>query len=349
MRREVIILGNHAGLNDLFNKIIPEFEYKPVFIGNGAEALESLEKKSPALVLLDLELPDVPGIEILKYFFAKKVNFPVIVVSANRDVNTVVKCFKYGVYDYILIPFNVARIKEAIADAIRRHHEEREANFYNNALEERVCLQQEWLEVANTKTDQVINDVLNSLVRIIGLKERGIREHSMRVRTYAVRLGEMFGLSYGQLRQLSYAAVLHDIGKINVPDEILNKNGPLTTDEWEVIMKHPAVGYEIFRKTEHFSEAAEIIYTHHERYDGSGYPRGLQRDSIPFLSRLFSVVDAYDAIVSDRPYSAAVDPESAMLEIGRNAGSQFDPVVVRSFMEISRNNNLAISLNRRAS
>jgi len=334
MDREILIIEDDPGVNNLLARVAIDEEYKPVAAANGKEAFRFFNDKLPALVLLDLALPDISGIEILEYLHSNRINVPVIVVSAIQDVSTIVKCYNSGIYDYVTKPFNVARIKEAITNAAQKYDEDHDDDFYNNTLEERVFLQQEWLEETKNEYDQLLNDSLASLVRIIELKMGGIRDHLERVRTYALHLGKMVGLYQEQLRQLSFGALLHDIGKISVPLGILNKPGPLTADEWDIIKLHPVVGYEIFKGTTQFAGAAELIYTHHERNDGTGYPRGLRGHQIPVFTKVFSVVDAYDSIVSERPYSPAVEPELAIQEIRENAGSQFDPGVVASFLEV---------------
>jgi putative two-component system response regulator len=334
MDREILIIEDDPGVNNLLARVAIDAEYKPVAVANGTEAFRFFNDKLPALVLLDLKLPDIPGTEILEYLRSNGINVPVIVVSAIQDVSTVVKCYNSGIYDYVTKPFDAARIKEAITNAAQKYDEDHDDDFYNNTLEERVFLQQEWLEGIKNEYDQLSNDSLTSLVRIIELKMGGIRDRLERVRAYALHLGKMVGLHQEELRQLSFGALLHDIGKISVPPGILNKPGPLTAEEWDIIKLHPIVGYGIFRGTKQFTGAAELIYTHHERVDGTGYPRGLRGHQIPVITKVFSVVDAYDSIVSERPYSPAVEPELALEEIREKAGSQFDPDIVASFLEV---------------
>jgi response regulator RpfG family c-di-GMP phosphodiesterase len=334
MNREILIIEDDPGVNNLLARVAIDAEYKPVAVANGSEAFRFISSKLPALVLLDLNLPDMPGTEILEYFRSNGIDVPVIVVSANRDISTVVECYNSGIYDYVTKPFNVARIKEAITNAAQKYNEGHDDDFYNNTMEERVFLQQEWLEETKNEYGQLLNDSLTSLVRIIELKTGGIRDQLERVRAYALHLGKMVGLHQEQLRQLSLGAILHDIGKISVPPGILNKPGPLTAGEWDIIKLHPIVGYGIFKGTKQFAGAAELIYTHHERFDGTGYPRGLRGHQIPVITKVFSVVDAYDSIVSERPYSPAAEPESALEEIREKAGSQFDPGIVASFLEV---------------
>jgi HD-GYP domain-containing protein (c-di-GMP phosphodiesterase class II) len=160
--------------------------------------------------------------------------------------------------------------------------------------------------------------------------------HSSRVAELAVHLGEQLGMSADDIQDLKWAAFLHDVGKLAVPDEILTKPGPLSMHEWEQMRRHPAYGYWIVGRNGFLMQAAEIVYCHHERYDGKGYPRGLAGEEIPLAGRVFAVADAYDAMTSDRPYRPALPHSVAVEEIERNSGSQFDPSVVAVLLEWAR-------------
>ena len=160
--------------------------------------------------------------------------------------------------------------------------------------------------------------------------------HSSRVADLAVHLGQRLNMSAEAIEHLKWAAFLHDVGKLAVPDEILTKPGPLSVNEWEQMRRHPAYGLSIVNGDGFLRQVAEIVYCHHERYDGKGYPRGLAGEEIPLGARVFAVADAYDAMTSDRPYRPALSHAQAIEEIERNAGSQFDPRVVAVMLEWTR-------------
>jgi response regulator RpfG family c-di-GMP phosphodiesterase len=160
--------------------------------------------------------------------------------------------------------------------------------------------------------------------------------HSWRVADLAVQLGQRLGMTGDEMQHLKWAALLHDVGKLGVADDILTKPGPLSVTEWEQMKRHPGYGYSIVGRDGFLSQVAEIVYCHHERFDGKGYPRGLAGEEIPLPARVFAVADAYDAMTSDRPYRPALSHSQAIEEIERNAGSQFDPRVVAAVLQWDR-------------
>jgi HD-GYP domain-containing protein (c-di-GMP phosphodiesterase class II) len=173
---------------------------------------------------------------------------------------------------------------------------------------------------------------LTALHDLIVARDAGTGAHSERVRVYALALARAHGMSEAETRDIEHGVILHDIGKIGIPDSILLKPGPLTPDEWKVMRTHPEVGRRLVEHIPFLAGAVPIVYCHHERWDGHGYPEGLRGETIPLGARIFAVADALDAMTYDRPYSRAVSLEAAREEIGRCGGTHFDPSVVATFM-----------------
>lgn len=184
-------------------------------------------------------------------------------------------------------------------------------------------------ELANANEETLLG-----LVSALDLREHNTQLHSQRVREYTELLAVRYGVGKAVLREIGFGALLHDVGKIAVPDAILLKPEKLTDDEWHEMRKHPEAGYRIVKRIGFLKEAAEIVYTHHERHDGKGYPRGLSGGDIPLGARLFAVADVYDALTSQRPYKPSLTYEEAAAEIQKQKGTQFDPEVVATFMAI---------------
>ncbi len=215
--------------------------------------------------------------------------------------------------------------------------------FYHHGLSERVFFEVredvEFLLVSSPPSFHLVRkefQEIMALARSVEEKDEETEGHCSRIERLAILTGERLGLIDNRLIPLSYAAYLHDVGKVRVPSEILTKPGPLTEEEWKEMRKHPVYGAEMLKEKEFLREAAEVVRAHHERYDGTGYPRGLKGEEIPIEARIISVVDAYDAMTSDRPYRPAMSREDAIEELKKNAGTQFDPRVVKVFLSVLR-------------
>jgi len=185
------------------------------------------------------------------------------------------------------------------------------------------------------KVENIYFAIIESLVDAIDAKEHEVGNHSYRVAQLAMVLAEHMGIKGRALVDLYFGAILHDIGKIGIPDNILTKHEGLSKDEWEIMRKHPEIGYKIVSHIDFFKDAAEIIYCHHEHYDGSGYPRGLKGDEIVLGARIFAVCDTLDALTVERPYRKALSFEEAKEFIRGQASKQFDPTVVKHFLEVA--------------
>lgn len=178
-------------------------------------------------------------------------------------------------------------------------------------------------------------ETLLGLVSALDLREHNTRMHSQRVREYTDLIARRFGVDEKIRREIGFGALLHDVGKIAVPDRILMKRGELTVDEWQEMRKHPESGYRIVKRIGFLKGAAEIVYSHHEHYDGNGYPRGLKGDEIPLGARIFALADVYDALTSQRPYKTPLSHEETITQIRKQKGCQFDPSVLEIFLSIA--------------
>jgi len=190
------------------------------------------------------------------------------------------------------------------------------------------------LKMALNEVEKSYEITLEALVSALDFREHETQFHSKRVASYAVRLARELGVKDEELKYIYWGGLLHDIGKIGVSDSILLKPGALTDEEWEEMKRHPEIGYRIIENIDFLGPAKDIVLYHHERWDGKGYPLGLSGENIPFYARIFSVIDALDAITTDRPYRKAQSFTKALQEIKRCSGTQFDPEVVKAFLRI---------------
>ncbi|MGC1450444.1 MAG: HD domain-containing phosphohydrolase, partial [Candidatus Sulfotelmatobacter sp.] len=242
-----------------------------------------------------------------------------------------------GAYDYLLKPFEREQLLNTVSRALENRRLKVENRTYQTNLESLVKARTDQLQSAMASLERSYDITLETLGDALDLKDRETEGHSKRVTAFTIAIARAMGLPREQINTIARGAFLHDIGKIAIPDKILNKPGKLEPDEMTIMKEHAYHGYQIVKKIPFLAEAADIVYSHQERFDGSGYPRGLKGEQIPLGARIFSVADTLDAITSDRIYRAAQSLEAAKVEIQKWSGRQFDPEVVNVFLEMPDN------------
>jgi response regulator RpfG family c-di-GMP phosphodiesterase len=258
----------------------------------------------------------------------------VVVLTGAGDVKTAIDSLKLGAYDFILKPVNVDELLIAAERALERRSLLIERREYHQTLERRVQEATRDLAAAYRELEATYGTTLEALGSALDTRDVGTESHSRRVHGYALATAREYGVPPEHLRDLAHGVLLHDIGKIGIPDAILLKPGKLTPDEWTIMRTHPEIGRRLIEKIPFLRGAVPIVYSHHEKWDGSGYPRGLRGEAIPLGARIFAVVDAFDAMTFDRPYSRAISFEAAKAEIRRCTGAHFDPTVVEAFFRV---------------
>jgi putative nucleotidyltransferase with HDIG domain len=239
-----------------------------------------------------------------------------------------------GAYDYLLKPFEREHLVKTVQRALDHRQVLQESHNYQQSLEQVVRARTEMLRQAMEDLESSYDVTLEALGDALDLKDSETEGHSKRVTAYTIALARAMGISPTQIKVIARGAFLHDIGKMAIPDEILRKPGALTLEEQQVMREHCSRGYHMLRKIPFLAEAAEIVYSHQEHFDGTGYPNGLSGNDIPIGARIFAVADTLDAITSDRPYRKARSFDVAREEILRCSGTQFDPGVVEVFLKM---------------
>jgi response regulator RpfG family c-di-GMP phosphodiesterase len=302
------------------------------------------------LVLSDINMPEISGLELCRFLRDRSPDTVVIMVSGLTDIENAIEAIRQGAFDYVVKPFDLAQITMTINRAL--HHQSLLAfkRNYEESLEDAIRIRTDELRNLNLNLNEMLEVLysnyratLRSLAQALEARDVETRGHSDRVVAYCLRIGKELGLTQKDMIGLEQGALLHDIGKIGVRDSILLKRGPLTSQEWVEMRQHIQHGMRIIKGIDFLSGAQPIVGQHHEKFDGSGYPRGLKGEAIHIHARIFAVADAYDAITSDRPYRVARSYEQARAEILANAGVHFDPNVVNAFLNISEMELLEIS------
>ncbi len=303
-------------------------------LSKGSEALKALEQTSIDAIVSDLRMPEMSGLELLAEVRKKSSRVAFLMVTGVDDIRVGVRAMKEGADDYLVKPLQLDAVVVSLDRALEKKRLERELESYRQRLEEKVEQRTKQLQAALRRIEQTYDDTLEALGAALDLRDNETAGHSRRVTRYCLQMAQAMGCTGEPLKHIMRGAYLHDIGKIGIPDSILLKPAKLSPEEREVMESHARVGYELVSRIVFLAPAAEIVLTHQESYDGTGYPQGLVGDEIPLGARIFSVADTLDAMTSDRPYRRALAYSAAREEIARLAGRQFDPEVVRVFLSI---------------
>jgi len=262
---------------------------------------------------------------------------PVVMVTAVHDISVALAAIRNGAYDYLLKPFEREQLLATVRRALENRRLKLENRAYQTNLESLVAARTEQLRKTMSNLERSYDITLEALGDALDLKDAETEGHSKRVTAFTIAMARALGLAADQIRVIARGAFLHDIGKMAIPDNILRKPGKLDTEEIAIMREHCFRGYQMLKKIPFLAEAAEIVYSHQERYDGTGYPRGLKGEEIPLGARIFSVADTLDAIRSDRPYRPAQPFSAAKKEIEVWSGRQFDPEIVKVFLSMPEN------------
>jgi len=304
------------------------------FAASGYLAIDTLKKEACDLVLTDILMRDGNGIDLLDRITAEYPTLPVVVITAVQDIRVAIDTMRRGAFDYVLKPFERPELLKSVLRALDHRQTLVEESSYQRDLEQIVRARTELLCQVVEDLEHSYDITLEALGDALDLKDSETEGHSKRVTAYTIALARAAGISPADIKIIARGAFLHDIGKMAIPDGILQKPGKLTPQEQVIMREHCALGYQILRKIPFLSESAEIVHCHQEFFDGGGYPRGLQGSQIPIGARLFAIADTLDAITSDRPYRRSRSFEAARAEIQRCAGTQFDPGAVEVFLRI---------------
>jgi len=331
---KVLVVDDDPSFRRLLEFILTDAKIESRSVADGDDALKELAREHFSIVLCDLNMPRISGRELLRAVREDYPHTAFFIVTGQGEVDVAVELMRMGADDYLVKPFEPAVVLASIERGLKKKQLEIELQTYRSRLEQMVSERTGQLQAALARIEQNYDETLEALGSAIDLRDNETAGHSRRVCLYSLEIAKVCGCSSADFVTLGRGAWLHDIGKLAIPDSILLKPGALTADEWITMRSHVSIGYELVSKISFLSEAAEIVLHHHERYDGTGYLQKLSAEKIPLTARIFSVADAFDAMTSPRPYQNRMSFDAAKCRIKSGANTQFDPVIVDSFLSI---------------
>ncbi|HEY0375770.1 MAG TPA: HD domain-containing phosphohydrolase [Pyrinomonadaceae bacterium] len=332
-RARVLVVDDEPQIREVLCDLLAD-DYDCDSASSAEEALERLRAGSRDLVISDITMGRMSGLEMIPRALELWPETVVVMISGMQTIESAIEALRLGAFDYIMKPFDLRQVEAAVRRALE-HHELREAKRrYENHLEELVEQRTAALDRALISLEDAYRSTLKALTAALETRDAETHGHSERVVTFSLRLGHELNLDKTQLTALEFGSLLHDIGKIGVPDAILRKPARLDEAEWETMREHPSHGQSILRDIAFLEGAARVVAQHHEKWDGSGYPLGLKECEIDLNARIFAVADAFDAMTSDRVYRRSRSYEAAAAELDEWAGRQFDPQVVEAFHRV---------------
>jgi len=334
----ILIVDDEETIREIVASMLTSANFNCRQAASGMEALALLDSgEAFELMLSDLMMANLDGIGLLEKTKERFPDMPVVMVTAVHDISVALAALRNGAYDYLLKPFEREQLLATVRRALENRRLKLENREYLTNMELLVEARTEQLRKAMGNLERSYDITLEALGDALDLKDAETEGHSKRVTAFTIAIARALGLSADEIRVIARGAFLHDIGKMAIPDNILRKPDKLSPEEVVIMREHCYHGYQILKKIPFLAEAAEIVYSHQERFDGTGYPRGLKGEEIPLGARMFSVADTLDAITSNRPYRAAQTVEAAREEIERWSGRQFDPEIVRTFISMDKN------------
>ncbi len=328
----ILIVDDEEVICSILSRRLVREGYSCTTANNGKEALSHFYKGTFSLIVSDIKMPELDGIELLKRVKAIHPRMKVIMVTAYPEIGLAVEAMRLGAYDFIIKPADLDLVVLSVKKALESKRLEEEIEAYHNRLEELVEERTAGLQQAYRILKKTHLDSVKILAEAIDAKDPYTRGHSDRVKRMSLAIAKKMGFSEERLEALEYGALLHDIGKIGIKDEVLQKQGPLSPEEYQYIQEHPLIGVKIVEGVEFFKDKIPMIRHHHEHYDGSGYPDGLAGEAIPIEGRIIAIPDAFDAMTSARPHRNIMHLQDVLAELEKFKGKQFDPKVLEIFL-----------------
>ena len=333
MTEKILIVDDEEMICSLLAKRLAMEGFECITANNVQEAIQIFVRDRFGLIISDILMPQNTGIDLLKQVKAIDPGTLVIMITGYPEIGMAVEAIRLGAYDFILKPVDLDLVVLSVKKAVEKRRLEEQIKAYQQHLEQLVEERTAELQRAYRVLKKANMDSVKILAEAIDAKDPYTRGHSDRVRKMSIKMGRRLGFNEQQLEALEYGALLHDIGKIGIRDEILQKQGLLSPEEHQYIKVHSLIGVSIVGGIDFFKDKIPIIRHHHEHFDGTGYPDGLAGEAIPLEARIIAIADAFDAMTSVRPHRSIMPIEDVLQELEQGKGKQFDPTLTGLFLE----------------
>jgi putative nucleotidyltransferase with HDIG domain len=330
----LLVVDDEESIRSSLSRALTSQGYDVITASTGEEAIRAVRRHKLAAILLDVRLPDANGADLVVRLLELEPNAAVLMLTAVNDASSATLCMQRGAFDYLTKPVDLADLTRAIQRALRRRENQIESAKINHWLKEEVAIRTAELRIERANLERISVATLEALVNALEAKDPYLRGHSARVADFAAMVAAELGMADEQVESVRTGGRLHDIGKIGIREEILNKHGPLTDEEFEHVKTHPVTGSDILAPLTHLGQVIEFVRSHHERWDGRGYPDGLAGTAIPMGARIIGAVEIYDALTTSRPYQEKMTPELAVERLRDLAGTVIDPEVHRALQQV---------------
>ena len=330
----VLVVDDEESIRNALSRFLTGQGFEVSLASTGEEALEVLRRRKITCMLLDVNLPGLSGIDLVPRVMEAEPDIALLMLTAVNDATAAALCMQRGALDYLTKPIDLDVLSRAIQRALARRHTRIEDQQINRWLKEEVAVRSAEVRAERANLERISVATLEALVNALEAKDPYLRGHSARVADFAATIAAEMGHDDESIEKVRTAGRLHDIGKIGIREEVLSKQGPLTDDEYEHVKQHVVVGSQILSPLVHLREVIAFVRSHHERWDGLGYPDALQGEAIPYGARIIGAVEIYDALTTSRPYQERMPPSNAVDRMRDLIGTVLDPAVHRALESV---------------